>query len=205
MMVTKYFRIIWLITFISCLLGCQPNNKTPPDIDGFVFPTARQVGPFVLKTTDGLSFNESDFKNHWSLLFFGFTQCPDVCPTTLIEFKKLAYLLEEKPIPSEIQFYFISLDPDRDTLSQLKQYVSFFHPKLQGLTGTEKQLSIITQQLGIAYEKVFFDNQLNEYTIEHSGVIAVINPEGKYQAFFNYPHDAQTIAQQLTDLQAFYF
>lgn len=203
-MIEKYSRILFLMTFICCILACQPNNQSPPDIDGFVFPTARQVGPFALKTTDGISFNESDFKNHWSLLFFGFTQCPDVCPTTLIEFKKLASLLEENQMPSETQFYFISLDPERDTPSQLKQYVSFFHPKLQGLTGSEKQLSIITRQLGVAYEKVFFENTLSEYTIEHSGIIAVLNPEGKYQAFFNYPHDAQTIVQQLIALQTFY-
>lgn len=195
------------------------NIDNSPDfsqLNGTILHTARNITPFEL--TDHLNnrFTESNLVNHWTLMFFGFTHCPDICPMTLAQLASMFNILEQTQRKTLPQVVLVSVDPQRDSAEQLSQYVTTFNPNFIGVTGEQAQLSQLAQELGIAYMKIKpqapdtdvhsehahhegtedEDNATN-YQIEHSGTIILFNPEGKLAGFFTMPHDAKHLAQDL--------
>lgn len=148
---------------------------------------------------DGQAFGEANFKNHWTLVFFGFTYCPMLCPTTMAELNN-AYLQWQKqaltPLP---QVVFISIDPARDSQGALKTFVSAFNPHFMGLRMVdEKSLAAFARQLDASYEKIKGSGKdkddKGQYTLTHTGDIAVINPQGELVALLTMPHLDKNIA-----------
>ena len=152
--------------------------------------TPRKIAIPTLVKHDNSAFTAADLQGHWSLLFFGYTNCPDICPITmnmLVAAKQQA----EMPFP---QVYFVSVDPQRDSLAQLSSYVAYFDKDFVGVTGDEKMLKALTLQVSVLFEKMSAEAESeNDYLVDHSAALLLLNPEGKLAAFINPPHSPQSI------------
>ena len=152
----------------------------------------RPLPEFELIDQSGATFDRSRLKQHWSLLFFGFTHCPDVCPTTLGMLAKTGKELANLPQDRRPQVIFISVDPKRDTPEQLAPYVKFFDPSFTGVTGSQEAIDDFTRALGVPVAISPTGN--GDYTVDHSAAIFLIDPNGAMRALFSTPHTPAVIA-----------
>ena len=137
-------------------------------------------GHFTLKKQDGTIF-DSKISNKLMLIYFGFTYCPDVCPTTLI---KMADVIDRLGEDSDsVNSIFISIDPERDKEEVIKDYVSAFHDEIIGLTGSEEQISRVAKDWGVYYQKEDIEGS-EDYTVNHLDIIFLANANGEYVDFF---------------------
>ena len=137
-------------------------------------------GHFVLRKQDGTVF-DSKISNKLMLIYFGFTYCPDVCPTTLIKMADVIDSLGEES--DNVNSIFISIDPERDKEEVIKDYVSAFHDKIIGLTGSEEQISSVAKDWGVYYQKEDIEGS-EDYTVNHLDIIFLANANGEYVDFF---------------------
>jgi len=151
----------------------------------------REVGDFDLINKDGDSFSVQNLKNQWTFVFFGFTHCPDICPTTLALFDQLKSKLAETDYANDSAFLLVSVDPARDTSDKLKQYVEYFDPEFEAVSGDFVSTKLLATQLNVAFRKVVTDQVTGDYTIDHGGNVALINPQGHYQGFYKPPLDVE--------------
>jgi len=145
-------------------------------------------GPFDLIDQTGRRRTDADFRGKLVLLYFGYTYCPDVCPTDLMAIAAAVHQLG--PAGEEVQPLFITLDPERDTVEQLAGYVSAFHPRLIGLTGAPERIREVALAYKVYYAKVPAPDG-TDYAIDHTGFIYLVGRDGKYLGFFppNTPPD----------------
>jgi cytochrome oxidase Cu insertion factor (SCO1/SenC/PrrC family) len=150
---------------------------------------------FSLVDHTGNPVTDEDFGGKWQLIFFGFTSCPDVCPTTLIE---VSAVLEELGDDAEqITPLFISVDPERDTPEVMAEYVANFDPRIVGLTGSPEQIKQAAQAFRAYYAKVKQEDASDGYTMDHSAFLYLMDPEGEYATHFS-PSDAPaTVADKI--------
>lgn len=167
----------------------------------------RDAAPFLTEFTlvdqEGQVFNLSRLHGHWSFLFFGYTFCPDICPTTLAFLHQVrTRLVEQAPDRlKDSQFIFVSVDGERDSPERLKGYVQFFDPNFMGATGNSEQVNQLTGQLGIIYlRKPGSDEQ--SYLIDHSSMIVLIGPRGEKAAIFPSPHEVETLVNEYLRLRS---
>ena len=161
---------------------------------------ASDLADFSLVDHDGNTFRRDDFKGSWSLLFFGFTHCPDICPITLqilVNARRAMETAGEDELPTIV---LVSVDPERDTPDIMRQYVSNFGTDTVGITGSLDELRKLTKGLGIYFEKAEADG--DNYTVNHSAAVMVLNPDGQLQAIFSAPHIAENIAHDLPILMS---
>lgn len=171
----------------------------PSDAILMTLPEPRVVADFALVDDEGQPFSLSNLKGHWSLLFFGFTHCPDVCPSALYDLSMIRKSLQqEHPEKAEhLEILFVSVDPERDTPEKLKNYVEYFDPAFTGVTGPQAQLAPLTMQLGIAYRIEEHEQDSLVYNVDHSASILLINPEGRLYGVFPAPHSSEPITAEL--------
>jgi len=152
-------------------------------------PSAAAIGgPFRLIDQDGRAVSERDFAGEPYLVFFGFTHCPDVCPTTLME---LSDVLDKLGGDARIGALFITVDPERDTPAELKEYLSSFNPRFKGLTGDSAAIAQVAKSYRVYLKKVPLDN--GDYTMDHTALVYLMDKNGKFVAPFNLkrrPEDA---------------
>ncbi len=168
----------------------QPRLLSPSDMQAnglFLFDTPRDPGEFALLQHDGSTFTPADLEGRWTLMFFGFTHCPDICPTTMQFLAELHGQLEGTEV-SDTQVVMVSVDPARDTVAALSEYVPYFHPEFVGVTGEFADILSFTRKFNAPFRKVMTGDS-GEYQIEHSGNVALINPKGDYHGFFRTPLD----------------
>lgn len=204
---TRYLALsIALLVLIvwSIYIHNHSSIKTipQPKIHGLFLDKPRSIPFFSLQSSQVHIFTEQSLKNHWSLLFFGYTACPDLCPTTLTTLNETVNKLP-KTLKKQTQIIFISVDPQRDSIARITQYVHYFNPNFIGLTGSSKQLKTLALSLGIPYW-VHNQQEKGNYLVDHGSMIAVTNPHGQYQGFFSAPHDASTIANELNEMINYY-
>ena len=171
----------------------KARKKFSP-IQGTILSPARKIAVPTLLQGDGSDFTLEDLTGHWSLLFFGYTHCPDVCPVTmgvLAQTKKIA-LADNQLFP---EVFFISVDPDRDKVEMLAEYVQYFDKDFIGVTGDKGSIKALTLQMSVVYMKmpVEDNSDADDYVIDHSSAILLLNPDGKLVATFKTPHDANNI------------
>lgn len=159
--------------------------------------TPRPLPEFTLTDQDGQPFTRDNLRGKWTLIFPGFTYCPDVCPTTLGLLKTVETALG--PRAQHLQVLLFSIDPERDTPDTLKRYVGYFSPTFRGATTSEPELQRIAQALGVAYIKVAGDTP-ESYTMDHSAALILINPQAEIAGYFTPPLNADTLVQDLTQL-----
>lgn len=166
--------------------------RAPIAASATVIQPARPLPSFDLLNEAGTPFTRANLEGHWSLVFFGFTHCPAICPTTLAMLQQTQQLLTDLPFGLQPQLVFISVDPERDTPAQIAQYVHFFGPTLRGVTGSPQRIDALTQALGVPVSRTTLPD--GGYTVDHSAAIFVINPRGEFNALFSPPHTARGIA-----------
>ncbi len=154
--------------------------------------TPRALPEFALTDHRGESLAPDDLQGHWSLLFFGFTHCPDVCPTTLHTLARTESLLEDLPDEERPRVLLISVDPMRDDPEQLGRYVPFFNPDFVGATGDMGDLQRLASTVGAAFSYVPTEDG---YTVEHTASLFLIDPRGHLSAVFTTPHTPEGLAR----------
>lgn len=161
--------------------------------------TARKFSEFELTDHKGQPFGLEQLKNKWSLIFFGFTHCPDICPTTMASAAKLYAELDDDE-KQQFQVVLISLDHERDTPEKLADYVPYFNPDFIGATGNQYVLLKLATELNVAFSKVELED--GDYTIDHSGNMILINPYGHYYGFLKPPFAEGNMLRALRSIMA---
>jgi len=159
---------------------------------GTILQPARALPPFALLDHEGKPFGNDRLRGHWSLLFFGFTNCGDVCPTTLALLAAAGHKLGDLPDPQRPQVVFISVDAKRDTPETVRTYISNFDTSFTGVTGTQKDLDALTAALGVPSAVRQLDN--GGYAVDHSAAILAVSPNGEFRAIFSPPHTLEALA-----------
>mgnify|MGYP001113810123 FL=1 len=192
------FMAIVLSLFISRMNTARElTEQEYKDLGAYFIDPPRQLSGFHLISDQNMNFAIDDFKGKWSILFFGFTFCPDICPLTM---KQLSNVREElKDKANRINFYLVSIDPDRDSPENLRTYLDNFDEEFIGLTGEIDKIYKFSTQVNAPFFPVVNSNEEN-YTVDHSGSLVLINPEGNYAGFFRAPHDQNKIIKALDSL-----
>ena len=176
-------------------LALNPRAPTEPASMGYVLDEPRPLPAFSLVNEQGNPFDQTGFEGQWSLLYFGFTYCPDICPSSMAVMAQVKSALEEDDGLND-QYYLVSVDPERDTPERLGEYVRYFDPGFRGLTGQFEQLDIITRAAGAVY-KVPEAPENEDYLVAHSSTLTLIDPEGRIHAIFTSPFNPESIADDL--------
>jgi protein SCO1 len=148
-------------------------------------------GPFQLTDQAGQTVTEKSMQGHPTLVFFGFTHCPDVCPTTLFEMSEVLKAMGKDA--DRVNAYYISVDPERDTQAAMKEYLSSFDPRLRGLTGSPEAIAKVLSEYRVYAKKVPLKD--GDYTMDHTALVYLMDRDGKFVAPFNInrkPEDAAT-------------
>lgn len=157
-------------------------------------------GPFTMVNHDGQTVTQETFAGRHSLVFFGFTHCPDICPATL----QVAGDAMEKlgPLAAKVQPIFVSVDPERDTPATLKSYLEDFDPRLTGLTGSVDQVDAMAKAYRIYHAKVDDPNSADGYTVDHSAFMYLMSPAGQYIAHYPPAIQGEALANKLRPVLA---
>lgn len=200
-----------LCVFIAAVLGLlvfKQLHQPPMTVEQlreqgvFVFDQPRIVKPFELRSHKDKPFTNADLQDKWSLVFFGFTFCPDICPTTLAMLNQAVKLIEDPEILASTQVVMVSVDPARDTVAQLSQYVPYFNPDFIGVTGEFFNIHAVATNFNAAFQKV--PGKDGSYTVDHSAYIFLVNPKGDYHAFMKPPFTAQQIEAHYQAVRALF-
>lgn len=188
--------ILFAGLYMSSILHKNEMHRANMDtIHGTYFDTPRVLTSFHLKDTDGRPFTNETLTGHWTMMFFGFTNCGSICPTTMGELGKMYRLLAADDRVSLPKVYLISIDGQRDTRKKLAQYVQAFDNHFEGARGTSEEVLQLAKQFGIFYQKDSGSVENNSsYQFQHSGIIVVFNPQGKLVALLTPPQKAQALA-----------
>ena len=162
-----------------------------------ILPQGRDVPKLTLTNQDGEPVQVDQLEGKWTLLFFGYTFCPDICPATLAELRQLRGQLPDE-VREQLRPVLVSVDPARDTPEQLKQYLEFFGEGFVGLTGTLDDIQTLANGVGIPF--IPGDTSRENYTVDHSGNLVIIGPDGEQHGFIRAPLKVQKLSQQLPAL-----
>lgn len=193
----KFFLSVALITTIFgyVVFNNYFSKENAPSVEvATIISPAKNIDSFSLISTDGNSFTNKELKGHWSLLFFGYTSCPDVCPHTLGSMKRVWEIMQAKSSHKydKPNFFFVTITPKEDNKETLKGFLKSFHADFKGLTGDSLEINKIKSSMGI-YSHLSKDGN----SIEHSSSLFLVNPQGRVKAVFVQPFDEDTVASDL--------
>ncbi|HSO41804.1 MAG TPA: SCO family protein, partial [Rhodospirillales bacterium] len=160
---------------------------------------ARIGGAFNLVDDDGKAVTDVDFRGRYMLVYFGFTYCPDVCPTSLNRNMQALDLLDEAQA-EKVQPILISVDPERDRPAHLKEYVGHFSPTMRGLTGTPEQVAAAAKAYGVYYAKMPNADDSASYLVDHTSITYLMGPDGRFVQHFRHDLPPNEMAEQLRKL-----
>ena len=187
--------------------GQQRGSAPPSEIQDQVYWQPREIGAFTLTRAGAEGFGPSSLRGKWTFLFFGYTHCPDVCPSTLAVLGQVFRRIDEDPGRAGVtQALLVSVDPRRDTPQALAEYVRFFHERFVGATGSTEALDTLTRQIGVTYsiQAPAPGAAPEHYQVAHSATIFLIDPLGRLLARFPPPHDAGEIAESFARVRAYF-
>ena len=213
---TNSFRVLCAIVVIVSLglgivVGAQQFPREPSLTVAQLLPANKALPTFSLDNHLGEKVSANTFRGHWSLVFFGFTSCPDYCP---LELQKLAKLLNLMGAGDALQVVFVSVDPERDEQEKLANYVGFFHPEITGLRSNNVEVAQFAQFFGAAYDRSVIvngkvlsvpagigmpSNAGDHYQVNHSTRVFIVNPAGEFIGSFSSPYDVDDL---LFDMKA---
>lgn len=203
--------VIVCVAFMALLVGLLVHRILSPTVMSnaqlsenglFVYDVPRAVAPFALTDHEGAPFTQERLNGKWSLLFFGYTFCPDICPITLATIRQFEQLLQDADPEAAVQLQvaMISVDPQRDTPDKLAAYMGYFNPAYIGATGEYIDVFNLGRQLNVAFGYTPMEN--GEYLVNHSGEILLINPRGEFHGFFKVPHDPEKMLRNFRSVYA---
>lgn len=167
----------------------------------YLYENPRLLPKFSLIDDLGESMGPKSLQGQWNLLFFGFTYCPDVCPTTLAQLKSFYQELDPE-VQENTQIWLVSVDPARDTPEQLHSYLEFFHPEFRGVTGEFLEIHRFATALNIPFSKV--PGGGDNYMVDHSANIALVNPKGHSMGFFKAPLEISRLTRTYLAIREHY-
>ena len=196
-----------LVAVIALVLGLTVNKVLTSKGQGdptalldagiVLLPQSRTLPELSLTDQDGQAVAVDRLKEQWSLLFFGYTFCPDICPATLAQLRQLRGQLPEET-RANLRVVLVSVDPKRDTPEQLKKYLGYFDAEFIGLTGEEATLQKLANAVSIPY--IPADTSKENYTVDHSGNLVILGPDGTQRGFIRAPLNNEKLAAQLPGL-----
>ncbi len=176
----------------------------PKELAGVLPLQPRPLASFSLVDQTGAPFGEERLAGRWTFLFFGYTNCPDVCPATLSILAAVHDKLGGREgAAGDLQFLFVSVDPERDTPESLADYMAFFGRGFLAATGSREELDEFSRQVGAGY-LIQEESSPGQYLVNHSSVIFLVDPEVRIAAAFSQPHDAGTIVKLFRKVRAYY-
>ena len=190
------FSLFSLLIFSSIYFFLNKDYYQNTTVQKIENQDALPGGHFKLIKQDGTVF-DSEISNKLMLIYFGFTYCPDVCPTTLIKMADVIDRLGDDAL--QVNSIFISVDPERDNVEVVNDYVSAFHNQIIGLTGNKEQISNVARDWGVYYQKEFFDGT-EEYTVNHLDIIFLANANGEFIDFFPPKIQSALIVEKVRNL-----
>ena len=171
----------------------------PKDLEAVrAFPAPRILEDWQLVRADGQPVGPAQLRGHWTLVFLGFTHCPDVCPTTLATLAKAQKQWAALPEARRPRLLFVSVDPDRDTPQRTGEYAHYFHPDTWAATADAAARANFARAMGLVYMKVPLEG--GDYTMDHSATMVVLDPQGRQAGLIGPPLDAQAIANDMARL-----
>ncbi|HSX88360.1 MAG TPA: SCO family protein [Pseudomonas sp.] len=198
-----------LVAIVALVLGLTVNKVLNSKGQGdptllldagiVLLPQSRTLPELSLTDQDGRQVQVNELKDKWSLLFFGYTFCPDICPATLAQLRQLQGQLPQET-RDNLRVILVSVDPNRDTPAQLKKYLDYFDAGFIGLTSDEKTLGALANAVSIPY--IPADTSKENYTVDHSGNLVLIGPDGTQRGFIRAPINNDKLAAQLPGLVA---
>ncbi|WP_426144072.1 SCO family protein [Pseudomonas sp. DWP3-1-2] len=199
--------VLILAAIVALILGLTVNRvlsgKGPGDqtalIDAgiILLPQSRTVPDLQMTNQDGQPVVASELKDTWTMLFFGYTFCPDICPTTLAQLRQIKSELPKEAL-ANLRVVLVSVDPNRDTPAQLKQYLGYFDKDFIGLTAPVADIQKLANAVSIPF--IPADTSKPNYTVDHSGNLALLGPDGKQRGFIRAPLNNQKLVAQLPGL-----
>ncbi|MBP8909823.1 MAG: SCO family protein [Xanthomonadales bacterium] len=187
------------------LFGRGGETKAPQLEAVTLLPQPRELPAFNLRQSDGTPLVAGELAGHWTLVFLGFTFCPDVCPTTLAELAQAQKQWETMPESTRPRVLFVSVDPERDTPGKTGEYAHAFHPDTLAATADVPALEKFATSLGFVFMKApgaNFEHNPQDYSVDHSAHIAVLDPQGRLAGLIRPPLQPQAIAADLITLDA---
>lgn len=190
--------LLILAAALTMLLGYLAGNQfSREQFDSgsvTLLPQPRPLPEFSLVGQDGAPFTRDSFKGKWHLVFFGYTYCPDICPTTLTRYTQVTNRLTDAPqVLENTRVLFVSVDPKRDMPARLKEYVQFFNPEFLGATGDPEEIARLAKAFALFYQAHEPDENGN-YLIDHSAAVAIVNPDAELVGYFTSVTDPKIIA-----------
>jgi protein SCO1/2 len=174
------------------------SNEQLKDLGLYLIDPARNLGSFNLTDSNGKEFLPNNFEGKWNVLFFGFTFCPDICPITMSMLSRIEKEIDSQEL-DKIRIFLVTVDPDRDSPDQLKVYLENFSENFIGLTGGLDQIYNFATRVNAPFSPIS-NSKDPHYTVDHTGSIILINPEGNYAGFFRAPHNQDDIKKAILDI-----
>jgi len=160
-----------------------------------LLPQPKPLADFTLTDQDNRPLSRDELKGRWTFVAFGYTRCPDICPTLMATFDAVQKDLAKSGRGPQPSFLFVSVDPERDTPEQLGKYVGYFNPHIRGATAGHEVLRPLTAQLGVLYQRSESKVTAMGYLVDHSASILLLDPQARLAAIFSTPHDPHAIAE----------
>lgn len=173
-----------------------PAKPLPALSAAKVIDSPRALPPFQLQSASG-PITADQLKGHWTVVFVGFTHCPDVCPTTLTDMARAQALWDAAGLKAKPRLLFVSIDPERDTPEKIAEYAAYFHKDSLTATAAEPQLTEFTRSLGLVYMKV---PQGDSYTMDHSSTLVLLNPKAEFAGIIRPPLKPEAVGADLIAL-----
>lgn len=196
-----------LVALVALILGVVVNRALSDRSSGdqtalidagiILLPQSRKLPDLTMTNQDGQPVQINGFKDKWTLFFFGYTYCPDICPTTLAQLRQIKSELPQETL-SKLRVVLVSVDPNRDTPQQLKQYLGYFDKGFVGLTGSVPDIQKLANGVSIPF--IPADTSKPGYTVDHSGNLALLGPDGNQRGFIRAPFNTQKLLAQLPGL-----
>lgn len=195
------YTVFALVGFVAMSVGLFAHKVTAPrPLDSrmlaahgaMLFPEPREVAEFNLVDTRGEPVRAEDLTGHWTFAFMGFTHCPDVCPTTLAVLNRVAAELRASNV-TDVEYWMVSVDPQRDTPQHLEQYLAYFNPEFVGVTGEVPELAGFARSLNGVFVRVPGDG--DNYSVDHSTHIALLDPKGRFVGILRPPLKSESLVR----------
>jgi len=194
----RVFRgFLFALLTMTSVAHALDRNTLLDEANLLLLPRERAIPALQLVDQDGQAFDTRDLRGRWHLLFLGFTACPDVCPTTLSDLRRLLGRLQPE-VRERVQVVLVSVDPARDTPEHLKQYLAYYRSEFKGLTGELSELTKLSKALGLPF--VPANETDGDYSVSHSGNIALVAPDGSLRGHIRAPLKLDGLADALQEL-----
>lgn len=177
----------------------QPDRDALLEAGIVLLPQPREIPKAAMVDLNGQPFDLAKPDPRWTLVFFGYTFCPDICPTTLAELKQIVGQLPAETA-RQLRVLMVTVDPARDSPARLQEYLAYFDPAFLGVTGEMSEIQSLSNALGIPF--VPGDTRREHYTVDHSGNLAVVGPDGRLHGFVRAPLKVPALVEHLPTLVA---